>query len=113
LGINSVNPKTDMIYVANRHDNTISVIDGQNNTLVKTVPVGKGPFNVATNPATNMIYVTNHSTHTISIINGTSGVVSTLMVKEKPSGVDMNYETNTLYVNEQGANDTIAIQNPR
>ena len=31
-----------MIYVANSHDNTVSVIDVDNNTKIKGIPVGKG-----------------------------------------------------------------------
>src|SRR5262249_13514723 len=53
------NPVTDKIYVANRYDNTVSVIDGKTSTVVKTVPVGTYPVGVGINPVTDMIYVTN------------------------------------------------------
>ena len=36
----------DFIYVANREDNTVSVIDTTNDTVVAIIPVGKGPKGV-------------------------------------------------------------------
>ena len=38
-----VNSHTNMMYVANYLDNTVSVIDGENNTKIEDIPVGKGP----------------------------------------------------------------------
>jgi YVTN family beta-propeller protein len=39
-----VTSETDTIYVANRDDDTVSVIDGQNNTKIgKDIPVGASP----------------------------------------------------------------------
>ena len=35
-----VNPHTNMMYVANYLDNTVSVIDGENNTKIDDIPVG-------------------------------------------------------------------------
>ena len=33
----AVNPNTNMVYVANYDDNTMSVIDGKTNSVVKTI----------------------------------------------------------------------------
>ncbi|MCL5033394.1 MAG: YncE family protein [Thermotogae bacterium] len=40
-----VNPTTDMIYVSNSnfYENTVDVINGQTNTVIKTIPVGEEP----------------------------------------------------------------------
>jgi|GEM_PF-5694380 len=36
----------DFVYVTNRDDNTVSVIDATNDTVIATIPVGKGPKGV-------------------------------------------------------------------
>jgi YVTN family beta-propeller protein len=38
----------DFVYVTNRDDNTVSVIDATNDTVIATIPVGKGPKGVTT-----------------------------------------------------------------
>src|ERR1700742_1225833 len=44
-----VNPATNRVYVANSHANTVTIIDGAENSL-KTVAVGRTPVSVAVNP---------------------------------------------------------------
>jgi len=39
----AVNPAGSHVYVANYRDNTVSVIDTGNNTVVGTTAVGRGP----------------------------------------------------------------------
>jgi YVTN family beta-propeller protein len=53
--------KTNYAYVANNSTNTVSVIDTANNTVVKTITVGTGPWYVAVNQAGSVAYVTNES----------------------------------------------------
>ena len=43
--------KTDFAYVANIAANTVSVINTTTNAVVKTIPVGDGPWGVAVNQA--------------------------------------------------------------
>ena len=45
-----VNPLTNLIYVTNQDDNTVSVIDGVTNLVITTIPVGSRPFSVGVNP---------------------------------------------------------------
>ncbi|MEM4056794.1 MAG: hypothetical protein QW578_07140, partial [Thermoplasmatales archaeon] len=79
-----MNSKTRMIYVANRGDNTIEVIDGNTdsaayNTVVATITVGSTPSAICVNPETNMIYVLSRS-GPVSVINGnTNKIVSTIL----------------------------------
>ncbi|HEY6882666.1 MAG TPA: hypothetical protein VI278_01355 [Nitrososphaeraceae archaeon] len=51
----AVNSKTHMIYVVNYGSNTVSVIDGQLDQVVKNIAVGRSPFNVAVNSKTNLV----------------------------------------------------------
>ena len=39
----AVNPKTNLIYIADRDSNTTSIINGTTNIVIKTVPVGASP----------------------------------------------------------------------
>jgi YVTN family beta-propeller protein len=55
----AVNPVTNRIYVANAGSGTISVLDGQSDSMVATVSVGALPYVVAVSEATNRIYVSN------------------------------------------------------
>ena len=64
----TVNPNTNLVYVTNSSNETVSVIDGKTNTVTKTVTVGALPVGVAVNPNTNLIYVTNANDNSISII---------------------------------------------
>jgi YVTN family beta-propeller protein len=66
----AVNPNSSMVYVVNRDNNTVSVIDGLRNRLVTNILVGTVPTAVAVNPNTNLIYVTNSGSNTVSIIDG-------------------------------------------
>ena len=65
-----VNPITNMIYVTNYADNTVSVINGTNNTVINTIPVGHTPYGIGVNKKTNMIYVANFDDNTVSVIPG-------------------------------------------
>ncbi|WP_260506279.1 hypothetical protein [Priestia aryabhattai] len=40
----------NLIYVANADSNTVSVISGNTNSVIATVPVGFGPRGVRVNP---------------------------------------------------------------
>jgi len=104
----AVNPATNTIYMTNQ-DDTISVIDGSNNSVVDTIDVGTFPRGVAVNPTTNTIYVTNSLDDTISVIDGSNNsVVDTIDVGTLPRGVAVNPTTNTIYVTNP-LDDTISV----
>ncbi len=52
-----VNLATNHVFVPNTASNSISIIDGRTNRIIKTVQVGKGPFGVAVNRDTGLAYV--------------------------------------------------------
>src|SRR5260370_23622305 len=87
----AVNPVTNKIYVANRSDNTVTVIDGASNTVSATVPVGTSPVAVAVSPTTNKIYVVNQgdtlNPSTVTVIDGTTNNTTPLAVGVNPSAV--------------------------
>ena len=113
----AVNPATETIYVANRNDNTVSVIDGRacNGSHTAgcgqdwpTLAVGTSPQALAVNKATNTIYVTNTNDDTVSVIDGSTCNGSdhsgcgqtppTVAVGAGPRAVGVNQVTDTIYV---------------
>ena len=119
----AVNPVTNKIYVPNfcgndgsctTHSGTVTVIDGVSNTVVATVNVGNGPYQVAVNSVTNRVYVTNTcgssscSTFgaTVSVIDGvTNTVIATVNTDYNPSAPVVDSVTNKIYVANQCGND--------
>jgi YVTN family beta-propeller protein len=68
-----------IIYVANSHSNTVSVINGTTNSVVTKVNVGSSPFSIAVNPLNNLIYVTNLNSDTISVIDAITNRLTALV----------------------------------
>jgi len=94
-----INTETNLIYVSNSGDNTVSVIDGLDNQVIDTIVVGLLPKGVAINTASNRIYITNSVDNTVSVIDSEKNeVISTVDVGEKPLGIDVNPLTNLIYV---------------
>jgi len=50
LEIEGDNTSVNRIYVANFNSNDVSVINGETNTVIATIPVGARPFAVVVNP---------------------------------------------------------------
>jgi YVTN family beta-propeller protein len=86
-------------YVANRDDNTISVLDTTTNAVVDTFAVGVQPFGVAVNPAGTRLVVSNSGAGTVSVIDPVTGsAVGTPTVGGSPRGVALNPTGTTAYV---------------
>ncbi|MHB8601846.1 MAG: YncE family protein [Nitrosotalea sp.] len=51
--------------MTNSGNDSVSVIDGKTNTVIKNIIVGENPTGVAVNQATNFIYVSKFSSPTI------------------------------------------------
>jgi YVTN family beta-propeller protein len=111
VGVNGV---TNKIYIANfgpsGSGNTVSVIDGSTNTVVRTIVVGSGPRRAAVNDETNTIYVSNSGSNTVSVIDGSSDtVVATVNVGKSPRRAAVNRKTKKVYVANSGSNTVTVI----
>jgi YVTN family beta-propeller protein len=105
----SVNPATNIAYVANYNDGTVSVIDGKTNTVLSNITVGNGPNAVSVNPATNIAYVGNYNDGTVSVIDGkTNKVITAISVGKNADAVSVNPATNIAYVGNYG-NDSVSV----
>src|SRR5947209_7290400 len=79
----AVNPVTNKIYVANLGSNTVTVINGANNTTTP-VSVGRSPTSIAVNAVTNKIYVGNLNGGTVTVISGADSSTTAVNVGSTP-----------------------------
>jgi YVTN family beta-propeller protein len=115
----AINQATETIYVANRDDNTVSIIDGRTcngsdtagcGQNWPTVTVGDSPQALGVNKVTNTVYVTNTGDDTVSVINGaTCNAADTTGCGQTPPTVAVGAGPRALGVNE--ATDTIYVGN--
>jgi YVTN family beta-propeller protein len=97
-----VNPVTNRIYVANHINNTISVIDGNDNTKIASIKIGESLSKLAVNPNTNRIYaIEDHiskkeQNNTLFVIDGSSNT-KIAEVYGPYSEVAINPNTNRIY----------------
>ena len=125
VGINNI---TDTIYISNRDDNTLSVIDSatcnSSNTSgcsqpQPTTPVGNVPQQIAVDETTNTIYVVNQDDGTVSVINGAhcngtdtsrcNQSWATVTVGNSPQALGLNPDNHTVYVTNTGDNTVSVI----
>ncbi len=66
----SVNPTTNIVYVDNLNNDSISIIGGISNKVIDNVKVGRHPGDLTINPQTNIVYVANIDDNTVSVIDG-------------------------------------------
>jgi adhesin/invasin len=86
-------------YVTNRGSGTVSVINAANNSVFETIPVGTGPWGVATTPASaaqQRAYVTLadvpglEAIDSVAVVDVASGtLLSQLPVGDKPTGISI------------------------
>lgn len=122
----AVDPVTHTVYVANRSDSTVSVIDGSTHAVTATVPLdtrGGGamrrffrtppsPTGIAVDPNTRALYVANAGDSTLAVIDeSTHDIIATVPVGVGPVSytagflslkVAVDSGTHTVYVTHNG-----------
>lgn len=108
------------IYVANKIDDTVSVVDPARSAVVATVPVGVNPFGVAVSPTEPRVYVANCACQppisrdtaqagTVSVIDTTSNqVIATVPVGKVPAALAVTHDGRRVYV-ANGFSDSISV----
>ncbi|MCI4336056.1 MAG: YncE family protein [Thermoplasmata archaeon] len=95
------------LYVANNGDQTVSVINGTDNTLLPHVTVGYGPNTPAVDPTTGDVFVPVYlsgSSGNLTVLNGSTNNVTTVVpVGPNPQTPLVDPQDGDLYVAE--AND--------
>lgn len=102
----AINEAANKIYVANVDDDTLTVIDGANNS-VSVIPTGAGPNALAVNPLTGNVYVANFYSNTVTVTDGST--LSTLNVGITPTAVEVNPLTGMIYVANTSSNSVTVI----
>jgi YVTN family beta-propeller protein len=109
----SFDPRNGYVYLTDLFSDTVSVIDGSTNKVVKTIqlPSGSQPGVTAFDSANGNIYVGNLATKTVTVINGTSNtIITTIGVGARPIGIAVDSSNGNLYVVNQSDN-TVSVVN--
>jgi YVTN family beta-propeller protein len=96
LGI-AVDSGRQRVYVTNRSDATLSIIDTARRT-VSAVAVGSGPMGVAVDPGTGQVYVANHADKTVTVLDASGKTLGIVPVDGNPAGVAVDGTTHQAYV---------------
>lgn len=121
----AVNPVTGKIYTANLTSKSITVIDGKTNESVTIGDLPGKPRDVVVNPVTNKIYfplfvlyrgaeVGNDKqlTGLVAELDGATNNVTIMIAGITPYAVDINPNTNKLYVVNQDSNTVSVFKLP-
>ena len=105
-----ISEKNKEIYVANREDNNIYVIDSDKLLLKKKINVGNAPFGVYSEEEIDFLIVTNVQSNSISVINkNTHDLIKTIKVEDWPYQAVYDFTKNHLYVTNQRSNSISII----
>ena len=81
----ALSPAGTTVYVANRDDDTLSVIDASTNRASALLPTGANPAVILITPDNKRIYVASYDSKTITVIDNASlTVINTITLKGHP-----------------------------
>ncbi|QVK21769.1 YncE family protein [Mycoplasmatota bacterium] len=100
-----------IVYVTNSSDDTVSVIQISDNSVVDTIAVGNVPNGIVITPNGEIVYVTNIIDDNISVIQTSDNtVVDTITVGNSPHNVAITPDGKYIYVTNLGGNTVSVIQ---
>jgi YVTN family beta-propeller protein len=85
------------VYVVNGDSNSISILDGTRDTVIKTIRGGSHPFTIAANQKTQKVYVTYTYDRIMTVIDGTTNIASTINTGSADT-IAIDEATNTLFL---------------
>ncbi len=101
---------TSHLYISNSTNNTVSVVNTTDGSIIKTIPVGSSPQGVTLSPNGNLAYVTNNGGSTVSVINtATNTLTATIAAQSNPSAVTFSPDGSKAYLTNQGTGTVMAI----
>lgn len=96
------------IYVANLADGTVSVLNPNTSTVVKTITVGGQPFGVAVSPDGSTVWVANSASGSVSVIStATNTVIVTIITGGIPFGIAFTPSGATAYVTNDSSSGKV------
>ncbi|MFH1320590.1 MAG: LamG-like jellyroll fold domain-containing protein, partial [Bacteroidota bacterium] len=104
-------PPFNFAYIANRSDNTVTVLDVTTNTLVGApISVGALPWRVTIKPDARYVYVSNRDGNSISVIRTSDNTVTTTIpVGNRPTGLAFTPDGNYAYVGNRNSDNVMKI----
>jgi YVTN family beta-propeller protein len=95
------------LYLTNLNANSVTVINGTNDKIVTTIPVGQSPNDLAVDTAQGLnygnVFVTNYASDSISVISRTTNAVLTNISVPTPKGIVVDQNSSNLLVANYGA----------
>jgi YVTN family beta-propeller protein len=110
----AADPALNIVYVASRGSNTISVIDGQTTKVIATIarPSGGLSVGVAVNSVTHLVYDLDAALNEVLVVDGVSrATVIKVAVPATPQAIAVDESANRVYVttSANGAANLVAI----
>jgi YVTN family beta-propeller protein len=103
------NPTSNKVYCANTQDGTVSVVSGETNEVIATVPVADYPDVLAWNSRLNKVYCASGESDRLNVIDGEGdSLIRMVTLSDYPSAMVYNETMNKLYVACHD-NDRIAV----
>ncbi len=114
VGINpravEIDPKNNLVYVANTGNNSVSVFNATTKNVTATIPVGMEPRAIGIDSNRSFVYVANTGNNSVSVINTTSlNVTKNITVGIEPISILVYEENGSLYVANNGSNSVSVI----
>ncbi len=100
------------VYVTDRRNNLVHVIDATTNAVITRIAVGTGPEGIGGChcPTGELLFVANRGSNNVSVINAVvNGVATTIPVGVAPTGVEVRESRSYVYVTNSGSNSTSII----
>ena len=94
----AIDTATNIAYVANAGNGTVSVVTGTSNYAHPTITLGHSPSAICVDSATNVIYTANGGSGTVSVISGaTNTLTTTVSVSGYVADVVVDPATDVIY----------------
>jgi YVTN family beta-propeller protein len=94
----------------NYASDSVTVIDGANNSVIATVGVGARPQAIGINSLTHTIYVVNTHNNSVTLIDGANNsVIATVPTGNGPYAIAVDGAANKAYVSTMGKNNLAVI----
>lgn len=104
------NPAGTRAYVTDQFGNAVSVLDPAAHTLLATIPLGDGGFNLGVSPNGARVYATTAGGHVRVISAATNTVVDSMVVGSAANGVAFSPDGATVYVSSRDAGTITAFR---
>jgi YVTN family beta-propeller protein len=104
------NPAGNQAYVTDQFGNAVSVLDAVSHTLVATIPIGDGGFNLGVAPDGGRVYATTAGGHVVVIATANDQIVDSAQVGSAANGVAFSPDGSTVYISSRDAGTVTAFR---